>query len=139
MLKIASTREYSAVCMRRCNPPKFGCLQINTSESGNVSFFSSFRGHSIGVTHTINWKIEKFDIFIFTSKHIEKKNTKKIAPPPEIVLTSLFKWLLINLNSPPLNASLCQNFVVASNLQQLGQNRAANLQTKLHTVRISFL
>ena len=48
-------------------------LQINPSESGNVSFFSSSRGTSIGVTHTMNLKIEKFDIFIFTSKRMDEK------------------------------------------------------------------
>ena len=37
-------------------------LQINTSESGNILFFSSSRGLFIGVTHTINLKIEKFDM-----------------------------------------------------------------------------
>ena len=75
-------------------------LQINTSESGNVSFFSYSRGLSTGVTHTIYLKIEKFDIFI---TNIWKKYIR-----PEIVLTSLFIWLPLNLNSPLLQASLCQ-------------------------------
>ena len=48
-------------------------LQINPSEPGNVSFFSCSRGLSIGVTHIINLKIEKFDIFILTSKQTDKK------------------------------------------------------------------
>ena len=47
-------------------------------------FFSSSRGLSIVVTHTINLKIEKFDIFIFTSKHMDQKqkfpwNSSKIT------------------------------------------------------------
>ena len=49
-------------------------LQMKTSESGNVSFSSSSRSRSIGVTHTINLKIKKFDKCIFTSKHMDKKN-----------------------------------------------------------------
>ena len=51
-------------------------LQINPSEFGIVSFFSSSPGLPIGVNHTINQKIEKFDIFIFTSKHMDKKKQK---------------------------------------------------------------
>ena len=57
-------------------------LQTNPSESENVWFFSSSHGLSSGVTHTINLKTEN-DIFIFTSKHIDKH-------PPETALTSLF-------------------------------------------------
>ena len=49
-------------------------LQTNSSESGNVLFFSSFRGLSIGLTHTINLKIEKFDIFIFLQANIWTKH-----------------------------------------------------------------
>ena len=48
-------------------------LQINSSESGSVSFFSSPHVLSNSVTHTINVKIEKIDVFIFTSKHMDRK------------------------------------------------------------------
>ena len=99
-------------------------LQINTSGSGNVSFFSSSHGLSIGVTHTINLKIEKFDISIFTSKHMEKKHKS-----PEIVLTSLFTWLLTNMNPKPLNSSLCQISWFPPTWNNFIQNRAVNLWT----------
>ena len=48
-------------------------LRINATESGNVSFFSLSSGLFTGVTHTINLKNEKFGIFIFTRKHMDKK------------------------------------------------------------------
>ena len=58
MLKIASTRENSAV--RRF------IFTDKPSKPGNVSFFLLTHGLSVGVTHTMNMEIEKFDIFIFT-------------------------------------------------------------------------
>ena len=38
----------------------------------NISFFSFSCGLSTGVTQIMNIKAEKFDIFIFTSKHMDR-------------------------------------------------------------------
>ena len=107
MLKVASTRENSELHIRALQSSQIWMssvtLQIDTSKFENCSFFSSSHGVSIGVNHTINLKIKKFDIFISTSEHMYKKHRS-----PEIVLASLFTWLLINMNSPLLNVSLCQ-------------------------------
>ena len=104
MLKIASTRENSAVCMRGCNLAKFRCpvpLYRWTLRKSGIAHSSRLLS-LLMVFNTINLKIKKFDIFISTSKHMDKKHRS-----PEIVLTPLFTRLLINLNFLPLNASLC--------------------------------
>ena len=49
-------------------------LQTDISEFENCSFFSSSHGVSIGVNHTMNLNIKKFDIFISTNEHMDKKN-----------------------------------------------------------------
>ena len=66
-----------------------------------MSFFSSPFGLSSDVTHTINLKIEKFEIFIST-----RKNTGKNKNSSEIVLTAILSWLPISLNTLPLIASM---------------------------------
>ena len=78
---------------------------INPSEPENVSLFSFSCGLAAGVTQIMDLKVEKFDIFFFTSKYMDRKQKS-----PETVVISMFEWLLINLNSPPLYASLCQIF-----------------------------
>ena len=85
-------------------------LQISTSESANVSFFSPPCGLSIGVTHAINLKIEKFDIFTFTSKHMDKKQKS-----PEIVLTVAPNQFELST----LECIFVPNFAVLSHLEQL--------------------
>ena len=51
------------------------------------------------VTHTINLKIETLLLL----------SLQKKVNPPGNSSTINFKWLLINLNYPPLNACMCQN------------------------------
>ena len=76
---------------------------VNPADIGNVSFFSFSCGLSNGMTQIMN--LTKFYIIFYLHKqtHGQKRKIR-----PEIGLTSIFEWLLINLNSPPLHASLCQ-------------------------------
>ena len=101
---------------------------INPSDTGNVPFSLSC-GLSARVSQIINVMAEKCDIFIFTSQHmgIKRKSLPPLPPPPEKVLTSIFAWLQINLNSP--FCIFVPNFMLSSLLEQIGQNLAVNLWT----------
>ena len=51
---------------------------INSQNIGNVSFFSLSCGLSSGVTQIMNLKAKKFDIFIFTCKHMDRKRKSSL-------------------------------------------------------------
>ena len=80
---------------------------INPSESGNVSLFSFPCGSSNDVT----LKVKKIDIFVSSSKNMNKKT--------EIAAISIFGWLLMEFEFSTHNYIFLPNFAFSPRLKQL--------------------
>ena len=95
----------------------------NASAPGTVSFFSFPHCLSSGVTYIMDLKIEKFDVFIFRGKAVDRKQKSL----PITVLTFIFVWPFNQFEFfSPLKFLSVSNFLLFSHLEQLEQNLAVN-------------
>ena len=105
-------KQYSAHAQMQSSQIRLSSfyLKINASESWNVSFFLTSRGVSIGVTQTINLKFEKLGIFIFTNKHMDKKQI--FSPPPRNRYNITFHMAPNQFGLSTLGCIFVPNFMV---------------------------